>query len=163
MSEVPVYTEKDVEAGETKAPLNAVTDKTFVDARHGSIVDEVARSRAIQNSVKPLRYMREGEEWLDRKMGIETQGIDRIPEEDKNPPSIINVFFMWWSMTCHVGTLPIGVLGPQFGLDLNSSIAAVVVGTFLGAVCTAYCGTLGPKVRECPGIFTDVVPTLDLS
>jgi purine-cytosine permease-like protein len=36
-------------------------------------------------------------------------------------------------------------LGPDFGLDLQQSAAAVVVGTFLGALCTAYCGTLGPK------------------
>jgi purine-cytosine permease-like protein len=80
-------------------------------------------------------------------MGIETQGIDRIHEEDKKPPSIINAFFLWWSLTCHVGTLPIGVLGPEFGLSLNQSVAAIVVGTVLGALCTAYTGTLGPKVR----------------
>jgi Permease for cytosine/purines, uracil, thiamine, allantoin len=139
---------KDVEAAVT--PLKEVTANTFVDARHNSIIDEIARSRAIQNSIKPLRYMRQGEEWLDAKMGVETQGIDRIPEEDKNPPSIFNSFFMWWSMTCHLGTLPIGILGPEFGLDLRQSIAAIVVGTFLGALCTAYTGTLGPKVREFP-------------
>jgi len=144
MSEV--LQEKDVEANVT--PLKEVTAKTFVDARHGSIVEEIARSRAIQNSIKPLRYLRQGEEWLDAKMGVETQGIDRIPEEEKKPPSIFNSFFMWWSMTCHLGTLPIGVLGPEFGLDLKQSIAAIVVGTWLGALCTAYTGTLGPKVRE---------------
>lgn len=146
MQEKETMKEKDVEAGVT--PLKPVTETTFVDARHGSIVDEIARSRAIQNSIKPLRYMRQGEEWLDAKMGVETQGIDRIPEEEKRPPSIVNSFFMWWSMTCHIGTLPIGFLGPEFGLSLNQSIAAVVVGTFLGALCTAYCGTLGPKVRR---------------
>lgn len=146
MSEIA--NEKDVESG--KAPLEKVTDATYVDKRHGSIVDEIARSRAIQNSIAPLRYMRKGEEWLDAKMGIETQGIDRIPEEDKRPPSIINAFFMWWSMTCHVGTLPIGFLGPVFGLSLGQSVAAIVVGTWLGALCTAYCGTLGPKAREFP-------------
>ena len=30
-----------------------------------------------------LRTLRNVEEWLDRKMGIETQGIDHIHEEDK--------------------------------------------------------------------------------
>jgi len=159
MSEV--MEEKDVEANVT--PLKEVTAKTFVDSRHGSIVEEIARSRAIQNSIKPLRYMRQGEEWLDAKMGVEIQGIDRIPEEEKKPPSILNSFFMWWSMTCHLGTLPIGILGPQFGLDLKQSIAAIVVGTFLGALCTAYTGTLGPKVREFPGSRFEDVPILCLS
>jgi hypothetical protein len=149
---------KDVEAAVT--PLKSVTANTFVDRRHSSIVEEVARSRAIQNSIKPLRYMRQGEEWLDAKMGVETRGIDRVPEEEKNPPSIFNSFFMWWSMTCHLGTLPIGFLGPQFGLDLKQSIAAIVVGTFLGALCTGYTGTLGPKVREFPRSRFEDVPML---
>lgn len=43
------------------------------------------------------------------------------------------------------GTIPIGVLGPELGLSLGDSCAAIVVGTFLGALCTAYTGTLGPK------------------
>ncbi|TVY19358.1 Vitamin B6 transporter TPN1 [Lachnellula arida] len=108
--------------------------------------DEVIRARDLQQNKGFLRKLRAGEEWLDEKMGIETQGIDRIHEEDKRPPSILNVFFMWWSVTCHVGTLPIGVLGPEFGLSLNQSVAGIVVGTVLGSLCTAYCGTLGPKL-----------------
>lgn len=107
---------------------------------------EVIKAREIRENVGFLRKLRRGEEWLDEKMGVETQGIDRIHEEDKKPPSILNVFFLWWSLTCHVGTLPIGVLGPEFGLSLNQSVAAIIVGTVLGALCTSYCGTLGPKL-----------------
>ncbi|KAL9619705.1 MAG: hypothetical protein Q9160_005725 [Pyrenula sp. 1 TL-2023] len=109
-------------------------------------IDEIATTRRIQQHTGALRYLRRGEEWLDEKMGIELQGIDRIPEVEKRPPSIINVFLMWFSMTCHVGTVPIGVLGPEFGLSLNLSIAAVVVGTVIGALLPAYTGTLGPKL-----------------
>ena len=137
--------ERGADAKDLKSP---VTDATYVDPQAGSVADEVSRARAIQNGIAPLRYMRQGEEWLDEKLGIETQGIDRIPEADKRPPHIINSFFMWWSMTCHVGTLPIGILGPEFGLSLGQSVAAIVVGTFLGAMCTAYTGTLGPKVNK---------------
>lgn len=39
-----------------------------------------------------------------------------------------------------------GILGPEFGLSLGQTIAASVVGTALGALCTAYTGTLGPKL-----------------
>jgi hypothetical protein len=145
MEPSPELHEKDLEA--SKGPSNSVTPNTYTEIRRGSINEEVARTRHIQNTIKPLRYLRRGEEWLDEKMGIETQGIDRIPDEEKRPPSIFNSFFIWWSMTCHVGTLPIGFLGPEFGLSLNQSVAAIVVGTFLGALCTTFCGTLGPKVR----------------
>lgn len=135
--------EKDVESG--------VKEHSF-DGRdgvkHGSVVpeEEVVVARKIQHSFAPFRYLSKGEAWLDEKLGVETQGIDRIPEEEKQPPSIWNVFLIWFSMTLHVGTLPIGFLGPEFGLTLNQSVSAIVVGTFTGALCTGYCGTLGPKV-----------------
>lgn len=107
---------------------------------------EVIRARQIQSGLAPFRWLSQGEQWLDSKLGIETRGIDRIPEEEKRPPSILNVFLMWWGATCHVGTVPIGALGPAFGLPLGESIAAIVVGTWLGALCPAFCGTLGPKL-----------------
>lgn len=107
---------------------------------------EIIRARQIQSSIAPFRILSKGEQWLDSKLGIETQGIDRIPEESKRPPSIWNVFLLWWGTTCHIGTVPIGVLGPAFGLPLRESIAAIVVGTWLGAMCPAFCGTLGPKL-----------------
>jgi NCS1 nucleoside transporter family len=115
--------------------------------RQGSVTPayEIAKTAHIQDAIAPFRYLSQAELWLDKKMGIETQGIDRIPEEEKRPPSIWNTFFLWWSMTCHVGTVPLGVIGPEFGLSLKDSAAAIVVGSFLGALCTAYTGTLGPK------------------
>lgn len=135
----------DLESGSPDPELKG--EHVASDMVQADDTEEVIRARELQQKKGFLRKMRAGEEWLDEKMGIETQGIDRIHEEDKKPPSILNVFFMWWSVTCHVGTLPIGVLGPEFGLSLNQSVAGIVVGTVLGALCTAYCGTLGPKVR----------------
>lgn len=128
------------------------SDKTKVryevtaDADAGSVNEEIARARAIQSSFRPLRALRQTEKWLDSKMGIETQGIDRIPEEQKRPPSIINAFFFWWSAMLHAGAVPVGILGPAFGLSLNQCIAGAIAGNFLGSLCVAYTGTLGPKV-----------------
>lgn len=53
---------------------------------------------------------------------------------------------MWCSLNIHVGVIPLGILGPEFGLSLGQSIAASVVGTLLGALCTSFTGTLGPKL-----------------
>ena len=74
------------------------------------------------------------------------KGIDRIPDEERSPPSIWNIFFLWFSMTCHVGTIPLGMLGAEFGLSLGQSVAAIVVGLGLGILCPAFTGQLGPKV-----------------
>ena len=49
-------------------------------------------------------------------------------------------------MTCHVGTIPLGMLGAEFGLSLGQSIAAIVAGLGLGILCPAFTGQLGPKV-----------------
>ena len=140
------YSEPSKEIDVEKHPVG-VEETTESEVRRGSVtpVYEIAKARHIQNSFAPLRYLSNAELWLDKKLGIETQGIDRIPEDQKQPPSIWNIFFMWWSMTCHVGTVPLGVLGPQYGLTFGYSVSAIVVGTFLGALCTAYTGTLGPK------------------
>ncbi|KAI9666094.1 MAG: hypothetical protein M1821_004029 [Bathelium mastoideum] len=108
--------------------------------------EEVIVARELQHRNTLLHTLRRGEEWLDAKVGIETRGIDRIPDEERRPPSIWNIFFLWWSMNVHVGVLPLGLLGPQFGLSLHQSVAASMVGIVLGALCTAYTGTLGPKL-----------------
>jgi len=135
--------DKDVESSKAGIYVN---EQPTSPPTNATPTRELIRARQIQSSVQPFRWLSQGEQWLDRKLGIETQGIDRIPEDQKRPPSIWNVFLMWWGATCHIGTVPIGALGPTFGLPLGESIAAIVVGTWLGALCPAFCGTLGPKL-----------------
>jgi len=81
-----------------KRDLEASYEKTHVSAENIGATDvdegylnEVKRSKELQHNIPFFRYLRAGEEWLDAKMGVELQGIDRIPEEKKNPPSIWNV------------------------------------------------------------------------
>ena len=143
MSEKMSDTEKsDLEASKP------IADVSTLNVDHAIAEVEIAKVREIQHENKLIRMMRESEEWLDKKMGIELQGIDRIPEEQKQPPSILNVFLLWWSLNVHVGVVPLGLLGPLFGLTLGQSVGSAFLGICLGALCTAYTGTLGPKVRQ---------------
>ncbi|KIW32428.1 uncharacterized protein PV07_03977 [Cladophialophora immunda] len=109
-------------------------------------LEPVNRAQQIRNNVALFRYLGKLEEKLDELVGVETQGIDRIPEDKRRPPSLINAFFLWFSFNGHVATLPVGVLGPEFGLSLQLSVAAIVVGSLLGSFFPAYCATLGPKL-----------------
>ena len=69
-----------------------MTDTADVDV---SNVEEI-RAKELQSRSGILRLMHKGEEWLDEKLGgIETRGINRIPEAEKQPPSTLNIFFMW--------------------------------------------------------------------
>lgn len=125
--------------------IEAAASPHDIDIDDGSF-DEIRRTREIQDNIGVLRSLRRAEEWLDSKVGIELQGVDRIPEEEKQPPSTWNIFLFWWSLNVHVGVIPLGILGPEFGLSLQQTVAASIVGTILGASCTAFTGTLGPKV-----------------
>lgn len=93
------YLVKDLETG--KSSHSTETPSVYAgDTKHGSVTNpaELAKARHIQNAWLPFRIMSQGEMWLDQKLGVETQGIDRIPEEEKRPPSMLNIFFIWWSM-----------------------------------------------------------------
>ncbi|MCJ1327774.1 hypothetical protein MMC10_004449 [Thelotrema lepadinum] len=128
---------RDLEASAPPYDNTGVEDGSF---------DEVRRAREIQDRTGVFRNLRRAEEWLDSKVGIEMQGIDRIPDEKKQPPSLWNIFLLWWSLNVHVGVIPLGLLGAEFGLSLSQTVAASVVGTILGASCTSFTGTLGPKL-----------------
>ena len=124
--------------------------KVSYEVRHGSVIEaEIARTKEIQHKVTFLSSLRKGEEWLDAKMGIELQGIDRVPEDERHPPSMWNIFLLWWSLNVHVGVIPLGVLGSEFGLDLKQTVGAGIVGSALGSLCTAWDGTMSPKVCFC--------------
>lgn len=149
--------EVDVEAG--KIP-NVTTERrasAVEEIRHGSVA-EVARTKEIQQYTGVFRSLRHGEEWLDEKMGIELQGIDRVPEGERTPPSLWNIFFLWWSLNMHVGTVPLGLVGAEvFELDLKQIVGAAIIGNLLGALCTAWCGTISPKVSLfCEQTATDI-------
>lgn len=139
---------RDLESG-SPIPDNSIQSDVEVDVEaNRTILLKADRVHELQARVAILRYLNGFEAWLDRRLGVETQGVDRIPEEEKQPPSVWNIFLMWWSLNIHVGVLPLGLLGPEFGLSLKQSIAASIIGIILGALMTSTTGTLGPKVRK---------------
>ena len=92
----------------------------------------------------PFRRLQQLESWMDTKIGIEVQGIERIPEEQKQPPPRRNLFLLWGSLNMHVGVITLGLLGPELGLSLRSTIAACMIGIVVGALGSAFNATLGP-------------------
>jgi NCS1 nucleoside transporter family len=137
--------EKDLEASKQAG----YTAEEPVSTGTGSI-DEIRRTHEIINSCTPLRKLHEAERWVDRKLGgdqfFETQGIDRIPDEEKTPPSIWNSMMMWSSVVMHVGTIPLGVLGAEYGLSFSGAMVSATVGILTGALLPAWTGTLGPQL-----------------
>jgi cytosine/uracil/thiamine/allantoin permease len=106
---------------------------------------EIETTHRHQSKNPILRTLQRAEAWIDSKVGIETQGIDRIPEDKKRPPSTWNMVLLWFSLNLQVGTLILGILGAEFGLNLKQNIAATTIGTLIGAICPAFSGTMSPK------------------
>lgn len=102
---------QDLEASKG-AVHNHHASETSVDVDDGFVDEtyEVKRAKELQENNGFFRKLRAGEEWLvgakicmsaivvndavfrlDAKMGVESQGIDRVHEDKKEPPSIWNV------------------------------------------------------------------------
>lgn len=80
------------------------------------------------------------------KHGVEARGVERVPEDQRNPKNSWNNLLMWWSVNTVLTTIPIGVLGQEiFTLTLPHVIATIFCFGALGALTTAFIATLGPK------------------
>lgn len=80
----------------TKSELELPQDEEKASIKEGE-VHGMALGRGelevieMRERISILRTLKAGEAWLDKKFGIETTGADRIPEDQRRPPSIFNV------------------------------------------------------------------------
>lgn len=132
----------------TSFDLEPLDKNRVSDAKGDTTSSDVAEVGTYQTTLPSfLRKLQYLERWLDHKLAIETQGVDRLPEDKKHPPSMWNMFLIWASFNVHAGSITLGVLGPEFGLSLHLTIAAAITGIAVGALGSAFNATLGPKVQ----------------
>ena len=96
-------------------------------------VEEESSASPEKGFFSRIRYY---EELLDRKLGIESHSLDRVPADDRHPPNSLAMAFMWASATMNISCFSTGFLGKQFGLSLGQTIPIVICSTFLGACVT---------------------------
>ncbi|KAF5863740.1 hypothetical protein ETB97_009527 [Aspergillus alliaceus] len=85
------------------------------------------------------------EEYLDKKLGIESHSLDRVLPEARDPPNSLAMAFMWASATMNISCFSTGFLGKQFGLSLGQTIPTIICSTLIGAAVTGWCATMGPE------------------
>jgi len=91
------------------------------------------------NTTRPkgiLATLRHFEATLDRKLGIEGAGPERILPEDRKPPRTWMMATVWASSTLNLSCFATGFLGWEFGLNLTQSLCVCIFGTFLGSMLT---------------------------
>nr|POE72888.1 purine-cytosine permease fcyb [Quercus suber] len=84
---------------------------------------------------------------MDRKLGIESDAIERKTAEDRRPQpwhAQLNMALLWASGTMNLSCFVTGFLGWEFGLDLTQSICIYVFASILGGAVSGFCATMGP-------------------
>ncbi|RAH76350.1 hypothetical protein BO86DRAFT_372975 [Aspergillus japonicus CBS 114.51] len=105
----------------------------------------VSSEGALRNSRNVLETLRYYEAVLDRRLGVESSGPERVLPENRQPPKLWYIFVIWASSgTFGLGNFSIGTLGWSYGLSLGQTIPIMMFGILLGCMTAAWCGTLGP-------------------
>ncbi|KAJ5168812.1 uncharacterized protein N7482_004406 [Penicillium canariense] len=102
---------------------------------------ESVEKQKVRGFFATIRYY---EEFLDRKLGIESNSLDRVLPENRDSPSSVVMALMWASATMNISCFSTGFLGNEFGLSLGQTIPIVIFATLLGAAVTGWCATMGP-------------------
>ncbi|OBT66050.1 hypothetical protein VE03_03264 [Pseudogymnoascus sp. 23342-1-I1] len=116
-----------------------------------------AQVRTIRENNAILRFLVNVEKRIDGFTRFEAMGVERIPEDKRSPPQKLNVndplsshiqkppmMLFWFSLLCSPTLIQIGMLGPIFGLSVNTSIILTVFATLIGSTVPAFTATLCP-------------------
>ena len=122
---------------------------------------EKARSIEISDSSKELQQPALGsnrpqlgrfQKWnarVEALAGFEVRGLERVPSEERQPPStmgLVQMLLLWFSANITINNLAVALTGPLvFGLGFKDCAWCVVVGVFLGSSTTAYMATWGAE------------------
>ncbi|KAL7416247.1 permease for cytosine/purines, uracil, thiamine, allantoin-domain-containing protein [Mrakia frigida] len=88
-------------------------------------------------------------DWLEQKIGMESQGIERVPDTveartDHHPSHNAS---LWLAANCVLSTFGLGILGPgTFYLGLGDSMLIILFVNIFTAVIPAYLATFGPNL-----------------
>ncbi|TFY56051.1 hypothetical protein EVJ58_g7872 [Rhodofomes roseus] len=79
--------------------------------------------------------------------GVETNGINPIPPEQRTDKRLYQFFFLWFSANANILTMAAGTIGPAFyGLGIRDACLVIVVMNLVTSVFPAYFAVFGPKL-----------------
>ena len=118
----------------------------------------------LRHRIPVLKQLNQFEAWMDNKFGVETTGADRILENERQPPNLLNVcehlhsyvfkidssnmslqmIFVWFSLTISPANVTMGLAAPTLGLSVNDSVVITVFAAIVGACIPSFTATLCP-------------------
>ncbi|KAK4495603.1 hypothetical protein PRZ48_012871 [Zasmidium cellare] len=83
---------------------------------------------------------------LTHRGAIESNGIQPVPEEERNDVRVFNIFTVWFTLSTNLLPIVTGMVGTlSYGLSLRDAALIILFFCMLCTVPTAYLATLGPK------------------
>jgi nucleobase:cation symporter-1, NCS1 family len=76
---------------------------------------------------------------------IEPHGIEHIPEDQRHG-SPANQFTIRFAPVVYLAAIVLGGVSIPLGLGLTGTVTAILAGNILGAIATAACATMGPRL-----------------
>ena len=139
------------------APEIALRPMTTNEKLAATTVDVDSRgsssSRVVEYNSTPVKQdngilskLRNLEAVMDKKLGVESEAIDRkLPEERSAVSwhSQLVMALLWASGTMNISCFATGFVGWDFGLSLKQSILVVIFGSLLGGAVSGFCATMG--------------------
>ncbi|RSH85193.1 hypothetical protein EHS25_005000 [Saitozyma podzolica] len=84
---------------------------------------------------------------LEHKMGIETRGIERVPETERPDKRLWGNLMVWLAANCVLPTFALGLLGPvTFYMGLGDSMLTIFFFVTGSTIIPAFMSTFGPKL-----------------
>ncbi|WFD21136.1 hypothetical protein MCAP1_003393 [Malassezia caprae] len=126
------------------APVVADVAKTDPESIYECQVIESSAQPAEEKGI--LASLTRLEQYLDKKIGLESEAIDRKRPEDRRQVKWyeeLNMALVWASGVMNLACFASGFLGWEFGLSLKESLLCYIFGTLIGSSATAYCATFG--------------------
>lgn len=108
--------------------------------------DELYNNVHVTQDNGILSKLRLFEATLDRKLGIESQAIDRkLPEDKSHVPwhQQLSMALLWASGTLNTSCFATGFLGHEFGLSLGQAVVITIFASILGSAVTGFTATFG--------------------
>jgi len=143
-SEVPQRPQRPLTAAEK---LEAT--RIDVNSRGSSSEGQVHNGTSIQQGTGFFASLRNFETFMDHKLGVESEAIERKLPEDRKPVSWsakLNMFCLWASGVMNLSCFATGFLGSVvFDLSLAQTILICMFGSLLGGSVSGFCATLGPR------------------
>ncbi|KID84157.1 Permease, cytosine/purine, uracil, thiamine, allantoin [Metarhizium guizhouense ARSEF 977] len=133
----------EIEKHTTLPHTNLIDDLTGSSSQESADHGD-ARIDAIQQKKPVLRFLANLESRIDRFAKFEAMGVERVPEDKRRPPQILNMIFFWFSVLFSPTMIQIGILGPILGLSVNTSIILTIFATLSGSTVPAFTATLSP-------------------